>query len=64
VGPTVVRVPQTEKALASEGIDKAVEVLSREIKPIDDVRSTGEYRLKVATNLLRWFWKETAGQAH
>lgn len=64
VGPTVVRVPQTERALASEGIEKAVEVLSREIKPIDDVRSTGEYRLKVATNLLRWFWKETAPQAH
>lgn len=60
VGPTVVRVPLTEKALASSGIDEAVKVLSLEIKPIDDVRSTGAYRLKVATNLLRWFWKETA----
>jgi CO/xanthine dehydrogenase FAD-binding subunit len=63
VGPTVVRVPQTEKALMSNGIEDAVKVLAREIKPIDDVRSTGEYRLKVATNLLRWFWKETAQPA-
>ena len=60
VGPTVVRVPQTEKALESgAGIDEAVKVLSSEIKPIDDVRSTGDYRLRVAVNLLRWFWKET-----
>jgi CO/xanthine dehydrogenase FAD-binding subunit len=65
VGPTVVRVPKTEAALTSgAGIDEAVKVLSAEIKPIDDVRSTGEYRLRVATNLLRWFWKETAKQAH
>ncbi len=65
VGPTVVRVPKTEQALASgAGIDEAVKVLSGEIKPIDDVRSTGEYRLRVATNLLRWFWKETAQQSH
>lgn len=65
VGPTVVRVPKTESALASgAGIDEAADILSREIKPIDDVRSTGEYRLRVATNLLRWFWKETDQQAH
>lgn len=64
VGPTVVRVPLTEKALTSgASIDEAVKVLSREIKPIDDVRSTGDYRLRVATNLLRWFWKETASAA-
>lgn len=64
VGPTVVRVPLTEKALASgANIDDAVKVLSSEIKPIDDVRSTGDYRLRVATNLLRWFWKETASAA-
>ena len=28
-----------------------------EITPIDDVRSTGEYRAKVAANLLESFWK-------
>jgi len=61
VAPTVVRVPQTEAALASgAGIDEAVRVLEGEIKPIDDIRSTAEYRLRVATNLLRRFWAETA----
>ncbi|MEO7711805.1 MAG: FAD binding domain-containing protein [Gemmatimonadaceae bacterium] len=61
VAPTVVRVPQTEAALASgAGIDEAVRVLEREIKPIDDIRSTAEYRLHVATNLLRRFWAATA----
>ncbi|MGI9140015.1 MAG: FAD binding domain-containing protein [Gemmatimonadaceae bacterium] len=60
VGPTVVRVPQTEAALASgAGIDEAVRVLESEIKPIDDIRSTAEYRMRVATNLLRRFWGET-----
>ncbi|HWL39182.1 MAG TPA: FAD binding domain-containing protein [Gemmatimonadaceae bacterium] len=60
VAATVVRVPETERKLAAGGsIDEAVSVLSREIKPIDDVRSTAEYRLRVATNLLRRFWAET-----
>jgi len=60
VAPTVVRVPETERALA-EGttIDEAALILSREITPIDDLRSTAEYRLRVATNLLRRFWIET-----
>ncbi|MGI8618726.1 MAG: FAD binding domain-containing protein [Gemmatimonadaceae bacterium] len=61
VAPTVVRVPLTEGALASgAGIDEAVRVLSSEIKPIDDIRSTADYRMRVATNLLRRFWTETA----
>lgn len=65
VGPTVVRVPKTEYALASGvGIDEAANVLATEIKPIDDVRSTGEYRLRVAANLLRWFWDETSQAKH
>jgi CO/xanthine dehydrogenase FAD-binding subunit len=60
VAATVVRVTETERKLAAGGsIDEAVAVLSREIKPIDDVRSTAEYRLRVATNLLRRFWAET-----
>ena len=58
---TVVRVPQTEQALAGgASIDDAVKVLESEIKPIDDIRSTAEYRLRVASNLVRQFWKETA----
>ncbi|HUE84953.1 MAG TPA: FAD binding domain-containing protein, partial [Vicinamibacterales bacterium] len=61
VAPTVVRVPLTERALASgAGIDQGVRVLADEIKPIDDVRSSAEYRLQVAKNLLRRFWLETA----
>ena len=60
VAPTVVRVPETERSLAEGAtIDEAALVLSREIAPIDDLRSTAEYRLRVATNLLRRFWIET-----
>src|SRR5205823_6735707 len=45
VGPTVVRLPRTEQALArGEGIDAAVVALGTEIQPIDDLRSTAEYR--------------------
>lgn len=58
---TVIRVPRTEAALASgKGIDEAARVLEAEINPIDDVRSTAEYRKRVAVNLLRWFWTETS----
>lgn len=61
VAPTVVRVPRTEAVLASgRGIEAAAKVLADEIKPIDDVRSTAQYRLRVAGNLLRRFWAETA----
>ena len=61
VAPTVVRVPQTEDALESgKSIDEAVEILGRELVPIDDVRSTADYRRLVSQNLLRRFWAETA----
>lgn len=61
VAPTIVRVPLTEKALASgASIDEAAAILGRELKPIDDVRSTAEYRLRVSVNLLRRFWADTA----
>jgi xanthine dehydrogenase iron-sulfur cluster and FAD-binding subunit A len=33
--------------------------LTREIAPIDDVRSTADYRGQVAQRLLRRFWSET-----
>jgi CO/xanthine dehydrogenase FAD-binding subunit len=60
VAPTVVRVPKTERSLADGAtIDEAARILSREITPIDDLRSTAEYRTRVATNLLRRFWIET-----
>ena len=61
VAPTIVRVPLTEKALASgASIDEAAAILGRELKPIDDVRSTAEYRLRVSVNLLRRFCADTA----
>jgi CO/xanthine dehydrogenase FAD-binding subunit len=58
VGPTVVRLPSTEAALADgAGIEDAQRILLEEIAPIDDVRSTAEYRRRVAANLLQVFWK-------
>jgi CO/xanthine dehydrogenase FAD-binding subunit len=60
VAPTVVRVPRTEDVLAGGGsLDDAAATLLTEIAPIDDMRSTAEYRRRVACNLLRAFWIET-----
>ena len=53
VAPTVVRASRTEAALASGvSIDEARRILVEEIAPIDDIRSTAEYRRRVAANLL------------
>jgi CO/xanthine dehydrogenase FAD-binding subunit len=61
VAPTVVRLPRTEAALASgAGIADARRALDAEIRPIDDLRSTAEYRRRVSGNLLEQFWRETA----
>lgn len=61
VGPTVLRLPLTEQALADgRTLDEAEAVLAAEIAPIDDIRSTADYRRRVAGNLLRAFWTETA----
>jgi len=61
VGPVVVRARQTETTLrAGGGIDAAAATLAGEIHPIDDIRSTADYRRQVAVNLLRQFWTETA----
>jgi xanthine dehydrogenase small subunit len=61
VAATTIRLPKTEAALASGlSIEEAVKVLEAEIKPIDDVRSTADYRKTVASNLLRRFWADTA----
>jgi len=60
VAATTIRLPKTEAALASGvNIDDAVNTLEAEIAPIDDVRSTADYRRKVAGNLLRRFWSDT-----
>lgn len=61
VGPTVMRLPRTEEALAGGAtIAEASSILLAEIAPIDDLRSTAAYRRRVAVNLLAQFWKETA----
>jgi len=53
VAPTVVRAVRTEAALArGASVAEAQRVLTDEIAPIDDVRSTAEYRRRVAANLL------------
>lgn len=59
VAPTVVRLPGTEAALGrGASIADAQRILLDEIAPIDDVRSTAEYRRRVAANLLGRFWNE------
>jgi len=60
VAPTVVRCVQTEQCLRGRRLDPervraARETLAREIAPIDDMRSTARYRLRVAQNLLADF---------
>ena len=59
VAPTVVRLPRTEAALAAgASIADAQRILIEEIAPIDDVRSTADYRRRVAANLLGRFWND------
>lgn len=61
VAPTVVRLPATERALASgASIADARRTLEFEIRPIDDLRSTAGYRRRVSGNLLEQFWSETS----
>ena len=60
VAPVVLRCRKTEAVLRGRRPDEAVAgeaaaELSREIVPIDDVRSTANYRRRVAVNLLRDF---------
>jgi len=64
VAPTVVRCTHAEAALrgrglADEVVAEARQSLARDIAPIDDVRSTARYRLRVAENLLIQFLSET-----
>ena len=64
VAPTPLRLSQTEKALGTgASLADAQDLLQREIAPIDDLRSTAEYRRQVAANLLAQFYAETEGPA-
>jgi len=60
VAPIIVRCVETENTLrgqkpGAETTQTACASLSREISPIDDIRSTAKYRLQVAKNLLTDF---------
>lgn len=65
VAPTVLRAIETEKLLRGEKLTPEIvraaqESLAREIAPIDDMRSTARYRLRVAQNLLAEFCERIA----
>jgi CO/xanthine dehydrogenase FAD-binding subunit len=60
VAPIVLRAVKTEAALSGKKITPEIiagakDALAREISPIDDIRSTARYRLRVAQNLLQEF---------
>ncbi len=53
VAPTVLRAARTETALAQgASLEEAQRTLMSEIVPIDDIRSSADYRRRVAANLL------------
>jgi CO/xanthine dehydrogenase FAD-binding subunit len=61
VAPTVIRLAATERALSGgASLEDAMIALRGEVRPIDDLRSTAEYRKRVTENLVRRFWSDTA----
>jgi hypothetical protein len=65
VAPIPLRLSATGEALGRGAtVAEAQEILQREIAPIDDLRSTAEYRRQVAANLLRQFWDESRRGSH
>ncbi len=65
VAPIPLRCVQTESALRNKPIDAeslaaAKTALAAEISPIDDLRSTRDYRLRVSLNLLEDFLQKVA----
>jgi xanthine dehydrogenase small subunit len=66
VAPTPIRASATEAALEGrlptpETADRAVKTLAAELEPIDDVRSTAEYRRLVAARVLHRLIREAGG---
>jgi CO/xanthine dehydrogenase FAD-binding subunit len=66
VGPVPIRLTRTELALAGQPIDNSLleaagKVITEEIQPIDDIRSTAEYRTVVLRNLLGEFLRDLPG---
>jgi CO/xanthine dehydrogenase FAD-binding subunit len=67
VAPIPIRCTQTEDALRNEPVNAgtlavAKAALTTEIAPIDDLRSTRDYRLKVSLNLLEDFVLQLTGK--
>jgi len=63
IAPVPLRCGKTEEVLQGKRLEdstiaQALEVLSREIVPIDDIRSTKDYRLKVSLNVLENFLRQ------
>ena len=66
VAPTTIRLPKTEKLVAGKAITEEVlkevqQSVSTEIKPIDDVRSTAEYRRDVTGVLVKRVIEQALG---
>jgi CO/xanthine dehydrogenase FAD-binding subunit len=66
VAPIPIRCAQTEQALLGKAIDAGAMAAARaalmsDISPIDDIRSTRDYRLTVSLNLLADFLNHLAG---
>lgn len=66
VAPTPVRAAETESVLEGAApratvADHAASVLAREIRPIDDVRSTADYRRAVGARVLHRLLREEGG---
>jgi CO/xanthine dehydrogenase FAD-binding subunit len=68
VAPVVLRCRRTEELLGgrrpdAELIREARAALAEDISPIDDIRSTARYRMRVAENLLEEFLSEIASES-
>ena len=67
VAPVPVRLTETEKALRGkrivpELVRLASQTAAKEIRPIDDIRSTARYRAAVAGNLVTEFLERLGSQ--
>jgi xanthine dehydrogenase iron-sulfur cluster and FAD-binding subunit A len=66
VAPTTIRALATERAIEGQRpdrttADRAAEVLSAELDPIDDVRSTADYRRAAAARVVHRFVRDEGG---
>jgi xanthine dehydrogenase small subunit len=66
VGPTIIRLRQTEKLLetrplAYQTLCEAGRMARTEISPISDVRGSADYRSQLAENMMKKLWFDIAG---